>query len=119
VFWFGGVWVGGSCPDAPDARSSLSWSMALGVAAMFFASTHYPWYFVWLVALLTAAPWWPAWWLTLTAVLLYWNDKTGHLPIWVGFTIYGGFVILCGVEIARRTLFATRSGTQNGVHRAI
>ena len=44
--------------------------MALGTAALFFASPHYPWYFVYLVALLTAAPWWPAWWLTLAAVLL-------------------------------------------------
>ncbi len=68
--------------------------MALGTAALFFASPHYPWYFVWLVALLTAAPWWPAWWLTLAAVLLYWDHKTGNIPFWVGFTLYGGFVIL-------------------------
>ena len=55
----------GALRRRPDPRSSLPWATALGVAAMFFASPHYPWYFVWLVALLTAAPWWPAWWLTL------------------------------------------------------
>jgi hypothetical protein len=79
--------------------------MALGTAALFFASPHYPWYFVSLVALLTAAPWWPAWWLTLAAVLLYWDQKTGSVPIWAGFTLYGGFIILCAVDIVRRTVF--------------
>jgi alpha-1,6-mannosyltransferase len=102
-----------------DPRTSLPWAAALGIAALFFASPHYPWYFVWLVALLTAAPWWPAWWPTLTAVLLYWDAKTGHIPLWVGFTIYGGFVALCGVDIARRTLYAARSGAQNGINRTI
>jgi alpha-1,6-mannosyltransferase len=109
----------GALRRLPDARSGLPWAMALGVAALVFASPHYPWYFVWLVALLTAAPWWPAWWLTLTSVLLYWDAETGHIPIWVGFTIYGGFVILCGVDIARRTFFAARPGAQHGIHRAL
>jgi len=97
----------------------LPWTTALATAALFFASPHYPWYFVCLVALLTVAPWWPAWWLTLTAVLLYWDARTGHVPFWAGFTIYGGFVILCGVELARRSLFAARSGAQHDVDRAI
>jgi hypothetical protein len=102
-----------------DPGSSLPWATALATAALFFASPHYPWYFVWLVALLTVAPWWPAWWLTLTAVLFYWDARTGHIPFWAGFTIYGGFVILCGVELARRYLFAARSGAQHDVDRAI
>jgi alpha-1,6-mannosyltransferase len=102
-----------------DSGSSLPWATALATAALFFASPHYPWYFVWLVALLTVAPWWPAWWLTLTAVLLYWDAKTGQIPFWAGFTIYGGFVILCGVELARRSLFAARSGAQHDVDRAV
>jgi alpha-1,6-mannosyltransferase len=102
-----------------DPGSSLPWATALATAALFFASPHYPWYFVWLVALLTAAPWWPAWWLTLTAVLFYWDASTGHSPFWAGFTIYGGFVILCGVELARRYLFAARSGAQHDVDRAV
>jgi len=87
-----------------EPRSGLNWAMALGTAALFFASPHYSWYFVCLVALLTAAPWWPAWWLTLAAVLLYWDHKTGNIPFWVGFTLYGGFVILCAVDIVRRTV---------------
>ena len=95
-----------------EPRSGLNWAMALGTAALFFASPHYPWYFVWLVALLTAAPWWPAWWLTLAAVLLYWDHKTGNIPFWVGFTLYGGFVILCAVEIVRRTVSNKRSGAR-------
>lgn len=89
--------------------STLPWATVLATAALFFASPHYPWYFVWLVALLCVAAWWPAWWLTLTAVLLYWNAKTGDIPLWVGFTVYAGFVILCCADIARRFLFAART----------
>jgi alpha-1,6-mannosyltransferase len=103
-------------PAGPLA--SLPWATALGTAATLFASPHYAWYFVWLVALLCVAPWWPAFWPTLTAVLLYWDPKTGHIPLWVGFTIYGGFVILGCVDIARRSVCATRSGEQHGSHRA-
>jgi alpha-1,6-mannosyltransferase len=113
-----GLTIGGLRRPA-DPGSSLPWATALATAALFFASPHYPWYFVCLVALLTVAPWWPAWWLTLTAVLLYWDARTGHVPFWAGFTIYGGFVILCGVELARRSLFAARSGAQHDVDRAI
>jgi alpha-1,6-mannosyltransferase len=89
----------GALRRRPEQRSGLNWAMALGTAVLFFASPHYAWYFVWLVALLTIAPWWPAWWLTLAAVLLYWDHKTGNIPSWVGFTLYGGFVILCAVDI--------------------
>ena len=99
----GGLAIG-ALRRRPDPRSGLNWAMALGTAALFFASPHYPWYFVWLVALLTVAPWWPAWWLTLTAVLLYWDPKTGNIPSWVGFTLYGGFVILCIVDTVWRTI---------------
>ena len=102
----------GALRRRPDPRSGLNWAMSLGTAALFFASPHYPWYFVYLVALLTAAPWWPAWWLTLAAVLLYWDPKTGNIPSWVGFTLYGGFVILCAVDIARRTVSNKRSGAR-------
>ncbi|MBV8133390.1 MAG: DUF2029 domain-containing protein [Alphaproteobacteria bacterium] len=87
-------------PAEPEA--SLSWAMALGTAAMLFASPHYAWYFVWLVALLCVAPWWPAFWPTLTAVLLYWAPETGHIPFWVGSTIYGGLVLTGCADIARR-----------------
>jgi len=113
-----GLTIGGLRRPA-DPGSSLPWATALATAALFFASPHYPWYFVCLVALLTVAPWWPAWWLTLTAVLFYWDASTGHSPFWAGFTIYGGFVILCGVELARRYLFAARSGAQHDVDRAV
>jgi hypothetical protein len=105
----------GALRRRPAPRSDLSWSMALGTAALFFASPHYPWYFVWLVALLTAAPWWPAWWLTLAAVLLYWDPKTGTIPPWVGFTLYGGFVILCAVDIVWRTVANKRSGARRAI----
>jgi hypothetical protein len=104
-----GLAIGALC-RGPDPRSILSWATALGTAALFFASPHYPWYFVWLVALLTAAPWWPVWWLTLAAVLLYCGQKTGDVPFWVGFTLYGGFVILCGVDIVRRTSSSKEPG---------
>jgi hypothetical protein len=98
-----------------EPRSGLNWAMALGTAALFFASPHYPWYFVWLVALLAVAPWWPAWWLTLAAVLLYWGQKTGDIPSWVGFTLYGGFVILCAVDIVRRTVLNKRPGARRAI----
>jgi hypothetical protein len=96
-------------------RSVLSWATALSTATLFFASPHYPWYFVWLVGLLTAASWWPAWWLTVAAVLLYCGDKPGIVPSWVGFTLYGGFVILCLGEIVRRAVLNKRSGAQSAL----
>ncbi|HMD64489.1 MAG TPA: hypothetical protein VKF83_11025 [Stellaceae bacterium] len=109
-----GLAIGALC-RRPDPRSSLPWATALGTAALFFASPHYPWYFVWLVALLTAAPWWPAWWLTLAAVLLYCDRKTGNVPLWVGFTLYGGFVVLCAVDIVRRTVSNKKSGARRAI----
>ena len=105
----------GALRRPPALRSDLSWAMALGTAALFFASPHYAWYFVWLVALLTAAPWWPAWWLTLAAVLLYWDPKTGNIPPWVGFTLYGGFVILCAIDIVWRTVSNKRPGAGRAI----
>ena len=100
-----------------DPDASLPWATALGTAAMLFASPHYAWYFVWLVALLCVAPWWPAFWPTLTAVLFYWEPETGHIPLWVGFTVYGGFVMFGFVDIAWRSVLAARSGEQHGRHR--
>jgi alpha-1,6-mannosyltransferase len=108
----------GALRRGADSRTSMPWATALGTAAMLFASPHYAWYFVWLVALLCVAPWWPAFWLTLTAVLLYWEPKTGNSPLWVGFTIYGGFVTLGCVDIAWRSVNAARSGEQHGRRRA-
>src|SRR5262249_18767268 len=89
----GAVMVGlavGALRRRSDPDATLRWATTLGIAATLFASPHYAWYFVWLVALLCVGPWWPAFWPTLTAVLLYWEPKTGHVPLWVGFTIYGG-----------------------------
>ena len=100
-----------------DPLASLPWATALGTAAVLFASPHYAWYFVWLVALLSVAPWWQAFWPTLTAVLLYWDPETGHIPIWVGFAIYGGFVILACADIARRSVHARRSRERHGSYR--
>jgi alpha-1,6-mannosyltransferase len=108
----------GALRRPPNPGSCLPWAVALAAAALFFASPHYPWYFVWLVALLTVAPWWPAWWLTLTAVLLYCEARTGHLPPWVGCTIYGGFVILSGADLAWRSFVAARSGIHHATDRA-
>ena len=104
----------GSLRRPTDPSASLPWATALGTAAMLFASPHYAWYFVWLVALLCVAPWWPAFWPTLTAVLLYWEPETGHIPLWVGFTIYGGFVILGCVDITWKFLFGARFREQHG-----
>ena len=108
----------GALQRTADLRSSLAWSTVLATAALFFTSPHYPWYFVWLVALLTAVPWWPAWWLTLAAPLLYCDAKTGHIPFWVGLALYGGFAILCIVEIARRQLLSARSRVRHGIDSA-
>ena len=104
----------GALRRSQGPRASMPWAAALGTAAMLFASPHYAWYFVWLVALLCVAPWWPAFWLTLTAVLLYWETGTGKIPLWVGFMIYGGFVTLGCVDIAWRSVNAARSGEQHG-----
>jgi alpha-1,6-mannosyltransferase len=103
----------------PGASPSLRWAMILGVATMLLASPHYPWYFVWLVALLCAAPWWPGWWLTIAAVLIYLGPKPGQIPLWVGFVLYGGFAILACVYVARRALRGARPGKEpNGSPRA-
>src|SRR4029077_1639034 len=109
-----GLAIGALC-HGQGLRSILNWATALGTAALFFASPHYPWYFVWLVALLTAAPWWPAWWLTLAAVLLYCDHKASNVSPWVGFTLYGGFVILCAVDLVRRIFVNKRFGARRVV----
>src|SRR6266446_1299100 len=96
-----------------DPVSGMPWATALGTAAVLFASPHYAWYFVWLVALLCVAPWWPP----LTAVLLYWDPQAGNIPIWVGFTIYGGFAILAGIDIARRSVGSRGFGKRHGSDR--
>ncbi len=101
-----------------DPVSGMPWATALGTAAVLFASPHYAWYFVWLVALLCVAPWWPAFWPPLTAVLLYWDPQADNIPIWVGFTIYGGFAILAGIDIARRSVGSRGFGKRHGSDRA-
>src|SRR6516164_5132740 len=111
-----GLAVGGLRRPA-DPSASLPWATALGMAAMLFASPHYAWYFVWLLPLLCVALWWPAFWPTLTAVLLYWEPGTGHIPLWVGCAIYGGFVIVGCVDLAWRSWVA-RFGEQHGRRRA-
>ena len=108
----------GALRRSADPRASLAWATALATAATLFASPHYAWYFVWLVAPLCAAPWWPAFWPTLTAVLLYWEPETGHIPLWVVLTIYGGFVVVGCIDVARRLVLAARSGDQHGCRRA-
>jgi hypothetical protein len=108
----------GALRRGADRRLSLAWAASLTTAALLLASPHYAWYFVGLVALLTVAPWWPAWWLTLAAPLLYCDAKTGHIPLWVGFTLYGGFAILGSIEMARRSLLAARLGTRDDIDRA-
>jgi alpha-1,6-mannosyltransferase len=109
----------GALRKSTNSITGLPWATALATAAIFFASPHYAWYFVCLVALLTIAPWWPAWWLTLSAVLLYWEAKPGIIPHWTGFTIYGGFIILGAIDLIWRSFFAVRSGAQHGIDRAI
>lgn len=91
-----------------EPAASLKWAAALGIAAVLLISPHYAWYFVWLVALMCAAPWWPGWWPSLTAVLLYWDPASGH-PLWVGYTIYGGFVIFCVLDLLGRLIRSARS----------
>lgn len=108
----------GALRRTPQPRSSLRWATVLAIAVTFLSSPHYPWYFVWLVALLAVTPWWPGWWLTVTAVLLYCEPKTGRIPLWEGFTLYGGFIVLCGIDVARRGLHRARLGTRNGIDRA-
>jgi hypothetical protein len=95
----------------PGPLPSLRWAMVLGVATTLLASPHYAWYFVWLAALLCVAPWWPAWWPTLAAVLMHLDPK-GQIPLWVGFTIYGGFAILACVDIAWRAKRAAGPGKE-------
>jgi hypothetical protein len=94
--------------------ASLAWATRLAAAALFFLSPHYAWYFVWLVALLCLAPWWPAWWPTLTAILLYRQSETGQLPPAVGSAVYGGFAALAAIDIVRRLVLAARCRAADG-----
>jgi alpha-1,6-mannosyltransferase len=80
----------------------------LASTALFLLSPHYPWYFVWLVALLCVAPWWPAWWPSLTAVLLYKQSVTGEIPLVAGLVVYGGFALLAAGDMVRRLLLDAR-----------
>ncbi|HYZ42584.1 MAG TPA: glycosyltransferase 87 family protein [Stellaceae bacterium] len=114
----GGLAIGALC-RAPRPASSFRWATILATTALVFASPHYPWYFIWLVALLTLTSWWPAWWLTLVAVLLYCGAKTGHVPLWVELILYGGFAIFVGIDILWRDFCLSRSGVRNGIDRAI
>lgn len=100
---------------SPDAASDLAWARIMAVAAVLLVSPHYAWYFVWLVMLLTAAPWWPALWPTLTAVLLYWQPLEGRIPMWVGFVIYGGFACLVLGDVALRSRRVNRIGERHDV----
>jgi alpha-1,6-mannosyltransferase len=80
----------------------------LASAALFLLSPHYAWYFVWLVALLCAAPWWPAWWPTLTAVLLYKQSLTGEIPHLAGLVVYGGFALFAAGDMVRRLVLVRK-----------
>lgn len=102
----------------PGIDASLGWAMALATATTILASPHYPWYFVWLVALCAIVPWWPALWPSLTAFLLYWHPKTGYVPLWVQFTIYGGFLILALGDGARRHFRAAPTGERHDIRPA-
>jgi hypothetical protein len=95
---------------ASGLAPSLGWAARLGAAALFLLSPHYAWYFVWLVALLCAAPWWPAWWPTLTAVLLYKQSATGHIPWPAGIVVYGGFAAFAAIDIVWRSVIAVGQG---------
>jgi alpha-1,6-mannosyltransferase len=90
---------------AVEPAATLRWAAVLAFAATVALSPHYAWYFVWLVAVLCPAPWWPAFWPTIAAFLLYWHPQPGRIPLWAGFTIYGGFAILALADLARRSLF--------------
>jgi alpha-1,6-mannosyltransferase len=102
----------------PGSGASLGWALALATAATVLASPHYPWYFIWLVALCAIVPWWPALWPSLTGFLLYWHPETGYVPLWVQFTIYGGFLILALGDGTRRWLRAAPSGERHDIRSA-
>ena len=56
--------------------------------------------------------------LTLAAPVLYCGAKTGHIPLWAGFVVYGGFAILCSIDMAWRNRLAARFGAGHGIDRA-
>jgi hypothetical protein len=41
------------------------------------------------------------------------------MPILAGFTVYGGFVILCGIELVWRAFFAPRREPQHVLDRTV
>jgi alpha-1,6-mannosyltransferase len=93
------------------AAPRLGPATLLASAALFLLSPHYAWYFVWLVALLCVAPWWPAWWPTLTAVLLYKQSMTGEIPRVAGIVIYGGFALFAAGDMVRHLVLDAAAGS--------
>jgi hypothetical protein len=98
---------------ADEATPRLGSATRLASAALFLLSPHYAWYFVWLAALLCAAPWWPAWWPTLTAVLLYKQSAIGEIPRVAGIVVYGGFALCAAGDMVWRLVLAARRGTRH------
>ena len=88
-------------PPGSDA-ASLRWCRIIALAVVVSFAPHYGWYFVWPIVLLALSPWWPGFWLSLTAPLLYWSPQDGRIQLWVGAVIYGGFAALALGDLLRR-----------------
>jgi hypothetical protein len=98
----------------PDDASALRWCRMLALATLLATTPHYAWYFVWPLVPLTLSPWWPGFWPSLAAPLLYWDPLNGRVPVWVGSVIYGGFALLALADLLHRRLRHDATGASHG-----
>jgi alpha-1,6-mannosyltransferase len=96
----------------------LASALTLAVAAMVLVSPHYPWYFTWIVPLISLTPRPSALYLTLACPLLYFvpggPDPEGARMAFE-WAIYGPFALLVGFELWRQRAARTGIGCIKGV----
>lgn len=85
-------------PEVPGAIFANC--LALAATGMVVLSPAYPWYFCWLVPFLCFVPSVPVFWLTGSAVVLYWGSIS-DFP-WMPDIVYGGYVVAAAADFARR-----------------
>lgn len=78
--------------------------LVLATALILFYAPHYPWYFLWLLPMLTIYPWRPAFYVLLVSDFLFWTHlgvpgkPLNHLD----FLLYLGFFLFFAYDLLQR-----------------
>ena len=88
------------------ARRLIFSSLVLAAALNLCFSPHYPWYFLWLLPMLTLVPWRPAFYLVLapTFMLATQLGAPGEGIYQMNVLLYGGFAGLLAYDLAESRL---------------